>query len=336
MRLKLSPTRQPVAAARKRAYALYFDGAKRAYDAAWGVVLAHLPATAKCLHSPLAPFVAVYLDAHAAQRRYGIYGYELKCAETLMAKAGAGAGGLSDPVILQQIRQAIEDGLSVAAFSAAGAVADGEQAWFASEGIHYAPADADALFARYKAAFEAAKDAKGMPIGGFRGVADTATDDVLHAVHDYYQNPTGVAQLTDNLRGYFSPYRAETAARTETTRLSSVSTTGIMNDFGETQWEWVANGNSPCSVCAALNGQVFTLGDGQEMPPDGSHPNDECTAAASIDTAAAATDAPDAGAPDVTAPDASQGDVPSDTDGSPFTVQDDGLDLTETAPDVEP
>ena len=83
MRLKLSPTRQPVAAARKRAYALYFDGAKRAYDAAWGVVLAHLPATAKCLHSPLAPFVAVYLDAHAAQRRYGIYGYELKCAETL-------------------------------------------------------------------------------------------------------------------------------------------------------------------------------------------------------------------------------------------------------------
>ena len=70
MRLKLSPTRQPVAAARKRAYALYFDGAKRAYDAAWGVVLAHLPATAKCLHSPLAPFVDVYLSAHEIGRAH--------------------------------------------------------------------------------------------------------------------------------------------------------------------------------------------------------------------------------------------------------------------------
>jgi hypothetical protein len=63
--------------------------------------------------------------------------------------------------------------------------------------------------------------------------------------------------------------------------------------------------------------------------------NCECSGVASIDTEVT-PDAPDAGEPDVTAPDASQGDVPSDTDGSPFTVQDDGLDLTETAPDVEP
>ena len=280
MKFTLNPNRLPVKRARKRAFDLYFAEAKRGYAAAWKLVTAHLPATVKCGGDP---YVATYLAArhetgialHIGRRSLSraIFNEEMSLA--LLRKAGTGAGSLTDPLVQQKIKEAIESAFTLGATKAAGAISDGEATWFAAEGIKYTPADAEALLAAYTKEFDA-------KVGGFKTCADNVTESVLGKVHEFYTEPGSVHDLTEALRPDFSPYNAERVANTETTRMASTSTRGIMRSFGQTKWIWRANGANPCEICEGNDGQEFDVSD--PMPPDASHVNCACQAEAEIDT----------------------------------------------------
>ena len=319
---RLTPDRPGIRASRQRAYDLYFAGAKKAYDAAWQIVLRHLPPTAKLAPSPYLDGYFAALEGLQACRHTGLtfmppapnlslidrlsrvfsqkaraaqetarWRHLLEQASELVTKAGVGAGTLADPMILGDIRQTIIDTLGITAQEAAEAIAAGEARWFTAQGIPYSPATGAALYRQYVHEFDRKR-------GGFKTIATNATDAVLAKVHAYYAEPTNLSTLQESLALDFSPYNAERVARSEVTRLSSCMTESTMRDFGQSEWEWVANGPNPCEICQALDGQKFELDGGQEMPPEGSHPNDECTAVSTIDDAALDDVTPDAGEPE--------------------------------------
>jgi SPP1 gp7 family putative phage head morphogenesis protein len=168
------------------------------------------------------------------------------------------------------IRDHMQTEFHLGAQESAKALAAGEQAWFASQGLKYVPPSGKALYAQYIQEFEHKR-------GGFKSIADGTTDDVLGKVHEWYDNPGSVNDLRSALHDQFTPYNAERVARSESTRMASVQTTSMMADWGETKWRWESNGQNPCDECSALDGQVFELGE-MEMPPDGTHPNCDCSA----------------------------------------------------------
>ena len=159
--MRLTPDRLPVKRARKRAYRIYFSGAKAAYELGWQLVLLHLPQTAKLAAAN--PYLLTYFATakqyqktydHEAERRMNQA--MLDEAEDMLVKAGPAAGSLADPLVLGQIQDIMQTRFHKTAQEAADAIAAGEQEWFkhSTNWEYYTPPNGDTLFARYKDAFE--------------------------------------------------------------------------------------------------------------------------------------------------------------------------------------
>ena len=183
------------------------------------------------------------------------------------------AGDPADDAVLASVRAAMIAQLTIGATKASAALAAGENEWFKSNGFdaaQFTPIEDDELMRAYQAAFA--------HIGGFKGIADSATEPIQQIIRDYYADPNlAMPDLVNSLQTYFSPYKAQQVAATEVTRMSSCNAQILASRVGAQRWEWdSANDAIVCSACADLDGQKFDFDGDEEPPPDGSHVGCRC------------------------------------------------------------
>jgi hypothetical protein len=221
---RLTTHRFLIRRARTRAEAAYVAGAKAAYGDGWSILKT------------------------ALQR---VPPHE-------MTKA---AGDPADPGVIAQVIAAMERQLAVGAGKAADALSEGENSWFADQGIEWSALEKDELLRAYQDAFA--------PIGGFKGIAQTAVEPIQGILTDYYADPgAGLPDLADALSGYFAPYKAQQVGITETTRMGAVNAEIVADRVDAERAEWDSSEDAfVCSVCAGLDGQAFDLNGQQDPPP---------------------------------------------------------------------
>ena len=161
-----------------------------------------------------------------------------------------------DPNLLSDLQEELVSGMEAGAEAAAG-VLDAEGA-------------AD-LIARYQQMFQ--------PIGGFKGIADTATAGILSTIDEWYRDPeTDMGDLSAALSKWFAPWRAEMVGITETTRMGTAATMLAGERLGAEKKVWNTSADDVvCSECLGLDGQEFDIGDPDGDPP--AHPGCRCGSA---------------------------------------------------------
>ena len=195
-----------------------------------------------------------------------------KVPEHPLAKA---AGDPSDEHVLNEVKAAMQKQLEAMTANMAGHFIAGENAWFRTQGVTWDALKLQELTESYQRAFA--------PIGGFKGIADTAVAPIQGILRDYYADPAvSMSDLTDQLQTYFSPYKAEQVGITETTRMAAVNADLVAARVGAENWEWdSSNDGLVCDECAALDGQTFALADNEDPPP--AHPGCRCDKAILIE-----------------------------------------------------
>ena len=175
-----------------------------------------------------------------------------------LAKAAADPG---DDHVIAQVKSVMTQQLENAAGEAAAHLVDGEAEWFAVQKIEWTPVAKADLLAAYRQSFDA--------IGGFKGIADSATEPIQGILADYYTDPgAGLPDLTNALSGYFAGWRAETVGITETTRMGAANADLVAQRVGATSWEFDGSNDAlECSLCLDLDGQTFDVTDDEHTPP---------------------------------------------------------------------
>lgn len=109
-----------------------------------------------------------------------------------------------------------------------------------------------------------------------KNIATETRDDTLATITDWYNTDASLPELIDQLEQYYSPSRAETIARTETSYITSGVSLDMMRQFGVGYWNWDLadeDGEWPCDDCVA-KAQANPHSADEETPP--LHPRDRC------------------------------------------------------------
>lgn len=189
-----------------------------------------------------------------------------------LAKA---AGDPGDDHVIAQVKSVMTQQLESAAGDAAAHLVAGEAEWFATQKLAWTPVAKADLVAAYRQSFDA--------IGGFKGIADSATEPIQGILADYYTDPgAGLPDLTNALSGYFAGWKAEQVGITETTRMGAANADLVAQRVGADRWEWDSSEDDiVCSECVGLDTQTFSMDDAQESPPV--HPGCRCSKAILIE-----------------------------------------------------
>jgi SPP1 gp7 family putative phage head morphogenesis protein len=138
-----------------------------------------------------------------------------------------------------------------------------ESDWYTERGydVNYDPMDAVMAYRKRVGGVELKK------------IPQNIQDEVTNMIDNWYNTDGGIEDLTDQLSSFFSDWKAEQIAITESTRLSSIVTEELMHSNGLNIWAWESlNDWLVCDVCTDLHGQTFELGDPE--PPE--HPGCRC------------------------------------------------------------
>ena len=172
------------------------------------------------------------------------------------------AGDLRDNAVLTQIRQQIEAAFDEGALKAAMALTTAENAWFASNAASFTPIETAQLLAKFREQFAS--------VGGFKTIADNATDKILSTLANYYGDYSmSLTDLEAQLRPWFSAEKAYQVGVTETTRMGTANALLIAEQTGATEFEFDdSNDILVCSECSdEAAGSPYSLGDAVDYPP---------------------------------------------------------------------
>jgi hypothetical protein len=164
-----------------------------------------------------------------------------------------------ESLTLRAVRNALEQGLTKSAQDAAGVMVKGENDWFAGTGAvafpDFEPLDGGALFDRYEASLSG--------VGGFKGMGDTASANVMDSVRRWYQDENAdINDLKDAIGSDLADWKATQIAITESTRMGAAEGQMVADQVDATQAEVDSlNDAVVCSECDALNGTVIDVTD---------------------------------------------------------------------------